>query len=264
VQLTIEDSGAPVTSMGFNGDGSLLVAGTSMLAHRTHEPGYGVTVWDTATGEARTRLAWDPAVSVYSADLSPDGSMVVTVDQTGGVQLWDAADGALLGPLPPTYGKPREAQFSPDGTLVGAVTGNGSAFWDVEAPGEPAVLLDNGYSTAALAFDPGDRYVAALEDYPDFEREYELTDSRIAVWDYEHQAFAASLPHSSYWYAMAITPDSRTLYAADETGIAYYDLSYLEGDLHALACEQADYELSELDWAIQLPDAEPGSIDICP
>lgn len=264
VQLTIEDSGAPVTSMGFNGDGSLLVAGTSIQWHRVHELRYGVTVWDTATGEPRARLAWDPGVSVTSTDISPDGSMVATLDPAGAVQLWDTADGALLGTLPSAGGMPWEVQFSPDGTLLAANTGNGTAFWDMQALGELPVLLDNGYTTSELAFDPGDRYFAVLETYPDFEREYELTESRIAVWDYEHGAFAASLPLSDSWYAMAITPDSSTLYAADDTGIAYYDLSYLEGDLHALACEQADYELADLDWEIHLPGTEPGSIEICP
>jgi WD40 repeat protein len=80
-------------------------------------PADAVRVWDTATGHLTAAVRCEGGCS--EAELSPDGTRVLTAHGHGTARLWDAATGApLTVPLRQPSGAWMRARFSPDGRRV--------------------------------------------------------------------------------------------------------------------------------------------------
>ncbi|MBO3734383.1 WD40 repeat domain-containing protein [Glycomyces niveus] len=263
---TLEESGAPVTSLDFSPDGATLASGNSGVLHIAHQTAFGVTLWDVATGEARLRLDWDPEIAVFSLDFSPDGSLLATVDQDGVVQVWDSADGTLLAAPGGAGGVAGTVQFSPDGSSLAVSHGSGMAMWSLADLGGAPTVIDNRYSASNLTFAPGGEFIALYESYPDPEIEYEVADSRLAILDLDHGVATVALPaHSLVFTAIAVAPDGRTVYFSDGSVITAYDVAYLQEDVYELACAMdPEYEVTQDVWEGFAPGVPFGEVEPCP
>jgi WD40 repeat protein len=108
---------------------------------------------------------------VYGASFSPDGKRVLTACQDGTAQVWDATNGALIGPPLRHAGPVRHAAFSPDGRRVLTASGDplgreGEARAWAAATGQPLTpwLRHNG-AVRSVAFSPdGTRILTAGGD----------------------------------------------------------------------------------------------------
>jgi WD40 repeat protein len=114
---------------------------------------------------------------MWSASWSRDTERVVTAQETGDVQIWDADTGEKLGePCCPNAGWPAGwAEFSPDGSQVLVVYEDGTArLWDLsgEGQGREVHVFDQGIVHLA-GFSPGGRFILTSD----------RDDKMTTIWD---------------------------------------------------------------------------------
>lgn len=122
------------------------------------------------------------AAQVYAIAFSPDGHLLATGDQSGGVRLWDvstpASPKALGGELTPGFGAGVLAlTFSPDGKALLAGGAKPAVHrWDVTDPHSPRSLpapagVPATITVQSLAYSPDGKLLAAAG-----------TDSTVLLW----------------------------------------------------------------------------------
>jgi WD40 repeat protein len=107
-----------------------------------------VKVWDLATGQGLWESPEQPDL-VSSFDFSPDGSQVVSCDNSGNVLVWDAAAGEQLLSLKGFYGNVSRVTYSPDGKWIAAAGEQGVLVWNV---GDGSRLINMSINAISLAF----------------------------------------------------------------------------------------------------------------
>lgn len=107
---------ANALDLDFAPDGSTLTASGT----------YGILTFDTATWTEIQNIAGHRAWS-HGAAVSPDGRLLASAGDEGGVRFWDPESGALLTqfPLPD---KVSVVAFSGDGSLLACATDNGAIY----------------------------------------------------------------------------------------------------------------------------------------
>jgi WD40 repeat protein len=104
--------------------------------------------------------------AIPDANLSPDGTRVVTAGSEGTVRVWDALKGKLLVTLAGHTASVFSAKFSPDGTRVVTASDDRTArLWDI-ASGKLLVTF-SGHTSGVISavFSPdGERVVTASDD----------------------------------------------------------------------------------------------------
>ncbi|MCI0458773.1 MAG: protein kinase [Gemmataceae bacterium] len=166
--------------------------------------------WDVATG----RLLGQPMQTpgwVWSVAYSPDGKNLATAggnwksdgnDSGCGVQLWDAATGAPIGPPLPHTKAVWSVAFSPNGRVL-ASAGNWSSvrLWDV-ASGQRLVTLEHSTpEVKSVAFSSDGRLLASGNH-----------DRTVCVWDAATGRRLHTLRgHTAEVRGVAFHPDSRRL-----------------------------------------------------
>ncbi|THV41898.1 WD40 repeat domain-containing protein [Glycomyces buryatensis] len=258
---TLTGEGGLVSQVVFSEDGAMLAGVMEVPAEGEAEAGQELVFWDWEQGEVRTRISFDAGQSVSFFRFNSEGTEILTLAGDGRAQLWDTGDGSLLGELAPSGSQPYDLQFSPDGSLIAAATSDGIAFWDRAEPESDPAIFDTGFSSSSIAFDADRPYVAVVEDYP--VRYEDDRPPRITILDYEIGAGLAALPIGSFFGGFGVSPDGNTVALVESDLVTKFDISYLRGDIHALACEQAGRELTEGEWETYLPELEYGSIDPC-
>lgn len=198
--------------------------------------GVDLGLWEAATGRQLVRVpqpAWVTAVA-----FAPGGDVVATGHDDGGVRLWDAADGQLLGQL---RGHPRPVSalaFSPDGRRL-ATAGEDKVIllWDVPAGELTGVLAGHTDRVPALAWSPdGSRLYSAG------------WDTTARVWDTASGEPVILLnSHASQVATLAVSPDGRLLACADsDNAVHVWDLT-TRRTLHVLRGHEG--EVRCLAWA---------------
>ena len=140
---------APVSTLGFRGDGRQLVA----LAGRT------VLVWDVQSG--RLLHHFDGGEGIVRVALAPDGQRVATGERSGTVRIWSAA-GAKLRTLFFHHEPVTDIRFAADGErAVTASEGSSdnAALWDVASGRRVASLIGQFGTVTAASFSQDGRWI---------------------------------------------------------------------------------------------------------
>jgi WD40 repeat protein len=127
---------------------------------RSEGKAYDIEVWDI---QAKKTLGTITGLSgvVNGANLSPDGTKVVTAERTGIVGLWDAATGKQIRLLRGHEDQIHDARFSPDGKMIASSARDGTArTWNVETGAQVAVHQQQGGSYVdTVSFSPDGKWV---------------------------------------------------------------------------------------------------------
>jgi WD40 repeat protein len=257
---TLTEEAGQVWGVEFSDDGSLF-AGLADPSETDTEASQELLIWDWKREEVLTRISFDAEQEVSFFRFKPEGTEIVTLGGGGIVRLWDTEDGSLLGELASSGAQPYDVQFNSDGSLIAAATSDGIALWSTAEPEASPLIFDTGFSSSAIAFDADRPLVAVNEDYP--VRYEDDRPPRITILDYEIRDGLATLPVSSNFGGIGISPDGNTVVLVQSDMVTKFDISYLRGDVHALVCEQAGRELTEDEWEAYLPELEYGSLDPC-
>ena len=127
---------------------------------RSEDKTYDVEVWDTAAHKKLGAITGLSGV-VNVANLSPDGTKVVTAERTGIVGLWDAGTGKQIRLLRGHEDQIHDARFSPDGKTIASGARDGTArTWNVETGAQIAVHQQQGGSYVdTVSFSPDGKWV---------------------------------------------------------------------------------------------------------
>lgn len=132
-------------------------------------------VWDVQTGKRLSRLAPHPGW-VFSAELSPDGRMVVTTagaESQAQAQVWDAATGRKIGPAIRHRDRLAAALFSPDGKKIVTASWDGEIFvWQVGSGRRIAGPMRHQGPVSSAEISPDGRWILTAS-----------TDGTARVWD---------------------------------------------------------------------------------
>jgi WD40 repeat protein/3',5'-cyclic AMP phosphodiesterase CpdA len=256
----------------FSPDGSLVAAA---FGHG------GARLWDAVSGEVRMLLSGDE-IPVCGLAFSPDGSSLAIASPEGSAQLRDVVSGELRVTLPHGQRGTRDVAFSPDGllavafdgllevvdvstlvtvrtmsdvefdvpsvtfspdgSLIAAITDNGQArLWDV-ASGEVRVTLSSGErSIRTLGFSPDGSVVAAGTGNS---QEFDYDDGAVELWEVATGRRVAEMAAGDAVNQLAVSPDGTLLAATTATSARLWNLP--SGD------ERGDLPQhgSTLSWAV--------------
>ena len=152
VRRILTAAGAPVHTVGFSGDGTLLAAGGDDGA---------VTLW-TAPGWTRRGRLTLPGGPVVALTLSRDGHLLAAASERT-VRLWNLTDPTRPQVLPGPADGAHGLAFTPDGQLLLAATSSGVAGWDV-VRGRPRSPIAARGDVHAVVATPDGRGVVAVDD----------------------------------------------------------------------------------------------------
>lgn len=160
----------------------------------------------------RTILGNPHGGGVRSAAFSPDGVVLVTACEDGGVRTWNAASGAFLGELLPRIkGIAYAAAFDRAGVRIVTAHEDGTALvWDAATRSPIAVLRGHAKKVRTATFsDDGARVVTGSED------------GTARVWDAANgRDLAIVARHDKAVRAAAFSRDGRFVVTASDDGTA--------------------------------------------
>lgn len=107
----------PVQAVTFSPDGSLVAAAHTRWLRSAHLPTADIQVWDVATGRELFVLHTGPE-SLDSLAFSPDGSLLVSLDDNGQIRLWEVATRMQRAALPGHTRWGSYVGFTPDGARL--------------------------------------------------------------------------------------------------------------------------------------------------
>jgi eukaryotic-like serine/threonine-protein kinase len=185
-----------------------------------------LTVWDVRTGElvrelpgvskkvdAPTFISGEDARSVFGTGTSASNQVLVAVDRTGFLGVWDVASGELLAQrrIQPVEGRAvrHRGEFSPDGRLLlqpEGYSGNipfGGLLWNT-GTGKLIATLKHDHHVHDVAFSPdGSSVVTSSQDHT------------ARIWDTKTGALRGTpLQHREAVHPVAISPSGHLLVTA--------------------------------------------------
>jgi WD40 repeat protein len=159
---TLRGQTDPVVSAAFSPDGTLLATGAARFSGT--DPA-AITIWDVATGSARTKLK-GPNSEIGSLAFSPDGKRLaagggssVRPADAGFVKLWETAAWGEMTFTGRHEGAALSLAFAADGKALASGSADGTVkIWEVEsAPRLRHTLGGHSAWVGALAFAPDGR-----------------------------------------------------------------------------------------------------------
>lgn len=164
LRATYRGHAGGVTALAFSPDSKLLATGS---LDKT------VVLWDTATGQERTRSLMIPALVVWSVAFAPDGKTLAIATgpddfrlrQPGDIKLWDVATETVRTTLRGHSRAATSIVFSPDGqSLISGSADTTVRFWDTGTGREYGMLKAHqaapGFEALAVALSPDGKWLA--------------------------------------------------------------------------------------------------------
>ena len=185
--------GREVTGVAFSPDGRLLATGSSDQTAR---------IWETATGQERTRVVHDDGVTAVAFD--PDGRRLATASADQTARIWETATGQEYLRLSHDEGV-AVVVFSPDGRRLATGSFDPNArIWDA-ASGQVTTRVAHDGMVPGVAFGLGGRLLATAS-----------ADRTARVWDAASGQEQIWVSHDGPVGAVAFSPDGRLLATASE------------------------------------------------
>jgi WD40 repeat protein len=210
-QQVLKGHEAPITSLVFSPDGTLLVSADSA---KTNESGGVIKIWDLARGGMDTgERINDSTAPIMAVALAPDADRLAWGNQRGDVKLISRSGKAKKVEIT-NPGKVNGLAFSPDGKYLAIALADRTVnVWDVAAAQPRLVLKGHGVPVNAVAFSPdgkllasaaGEKYVAP-GDTP--------RPGELKIWDLEtgkeRVPVRGQLPLRAL--AIAFSPDGKSI-----------------------------------------------------
>ncbi|HEX4893824.1 MAG TPA: WD40 repeat domain-containing protein [Hyphomicrobiaceae bacterium] len=214
----------------------------------------GLEIWNTDAG-ARIALL-DAHRRFTAASYKPDGSLMVSADESGKVDLWSSASHKVIGQLPGFEGQNVVGiQFSPDGARILAY----SQFGDIR-------VWDLASRRLLLSFAGDIGWLSRITFSGNGRRLLTIGSEGYKVWSAARGVLLFSLPFNQLWFAdAAISFDGDYLYTADSaTSVAeiwsvrgrtkLHSLDLHTGAVTAVAADQQGHRLlvASVDGAAEL------------
>lgn len=214
-----------------------------------------IVLWDTATWRTHASLA-GLAGTVWSAQFSPDGQRLATVDDRA-LRLWDLATGTPRTILTRGHDTGYPVVFSPDGKSLAAAGNDAVHLFDVAGRRPTVALAGHTGTVSSLAFSPDGRTLATtgsdrtarLWDVRTGRTRRTLTghtqtvqcaafhpgghtlattgdDGTIRLWDVGSGRTRTTLTgRGGTHYCLVFSPDGRTVAATNLGGAALWDVT---------------------------------------
>jgi WD40 repeat protein len=181
-----------------------------------------VKIWDAATGETLGTIA-PSRVGYRAAALSPDGTRVVTVNQSPTVvKLWNAATGELLLDIKSFAAPIESVAFSPDGARIASTGGYGTlSDQSVKLWGASTGQIQNilkrpeAASVNSVVFSPDGKHLLTG-----------AADSMLRVWDAASGRLLRNIKTAqTYIKAIAFSQDGARVLIAGGINVELFDVA---------------------------------------
>ena len=205
-----------VRAVAFSRDGATALTGSAGGARYA-----AARLWDIAPETSFAPHLLQGGGDLMALALSPDGRTLLTGADDGTARLWDLSTRRVIEPVMPHDDKVSVVAFGHDGQMY--LTGDDRGvvrLWDRANRARPRHLLRTAGWIASAAVAPDDRTaligVAATG--------LAGSGKKALLWETATgNVLGDPLPHSGSAFAVAISPDGRTLATGDEKGVQLWE-----------------------------------------
>ena len=154
-----------------------------------------VNIWGSATGQP-TCVNYPGGNWLF--DFSPDGRLLVSVDDHDVARVWNVITGEMIGANKLLKSHSGEILFSPDGEQLIVSTSQFAQIWDVEGGEVPRITLDHGDHVRTAFFSPDGNLILTQSnnDSPSRCRLWNSETGEFTGITFEHGAMISSASFS--------------------------------------------------------------------
>jgi WD40 repeat protein len=217
VRILDVKSGVATLNLAVGGNDLIWSPDSSKIIVSQSRPGEGkvgkIQVWDVAGSKALFAMSNKKISSHYGLKISPDGKTLASTASRGRVFLWSLSKQKVVGAIPADEESVRHIAFSPDGKKLASCGSEKIVkIWSVKTGKPMASLQKHESAVYRVEFSPDGSKLLSVGSH-----------SYLGVWD------LATGKNTAWFRApnwqISWMKDSKTLAAANKTGVYFYDAS---------------------------------------